>query len=375
MTEDNNIEHIESDLEDYYSDDDLYNIVSWGADLSYRELITMYDENELIKPEIQRKYVWNKSEASRFIESILMGLPVPNIFLAKKGETKLIVDGYQRIMTVRDYVKGVFTKDNSIFGLTNSEKINARWRGKTFQQLKPDEQRRIKSSTIHTIIFEQRHPKNSDTSMYQIFERINTGGRILTPQEIRNCVYQGKFNTLLIELNKNKFWRDLYGRNEEDFRMRDIEFILRFFALNSKEIWDREKGQISLKRHLNLFMDEKNLESDEVLNEMKNDFVDTIKFIHENIGLDAFKNLSQKDPNVVVDRFHPTIFDAISLATFLAIKNSGITNTEDLSDRRINLLLDEDFQKYISERTTNIENIKGRIRYALKYLYKIDDLI
>ena len=84
-----------------YSDDDLYNINSWGADLSFREIISMYDEDELLKPELQRKYVWSKVEASRFIDSILLGLPVPSVFFAKEpNETMLIIDGFQRIMTV-----------------------------------------------------------------------------------------------------------------------------------------------------------------------------------------------------------------------------------------------------------------------------------
>ena len=74
-----NIEYIFGE-EDSYSNDDLYNISSWGADLSFREIISMYDEGDLVKPELQRKYVWTKVEASRFIDSILLGLPVPSVF-------------------------------------------------------------------------------------------------------------------------------------------------------------------------------------------------------------------------------------------------------------------------------------------------------
>ena len=69
--------------DDFYSDDDLFKISSWGADLSFRELISRYDEDELVKPELQRNYVWDKTEASRFVDSVLLGLPVPSIFLAK----------------------------------------------------------------------------------------------------------------------------------------------------------------------------------------------------------------------------------------------------------------------------------------------------
>ena len=112
ISEKDHIEVIKSEIEDDYSDDSLFNISSWGADLSFRELVSMYNDNELVKPELQRKYVWDKIEASRFIESILLGLPVPSIFLAQSGSQKLIVDGYQRIMTVYDYIRGIFTTDN-----------------------------------------------------------------------------------------------------------------------------------------------------------------------------------------------------------------------------------------------------------------------
>lgn len=104
---------------DSYSDDSLFNITSFGTDMTFRELITMYEEGDLEKPEMQRNYVWNKNEASRFIDSVLLGLPVPSIFLAKtKDEKRLIVDGYQRIMTVYDYVqRGIFGGDGKSFTL------------------------------------------------------------------------------------------------------------------------------------------------------------------------------------------------------------------------------------------------------------------
>ena len=73
------IEVPKDEADDFYSDDDLFKISSWGADLSFRELISRYDENELVKPELQRNYVWDKAEASRFIDSVLLGLPVPSI--------------------------------------------------------------------------------------------------------------------------------------------------------------------------------------------------------------------------------------------------------------------------------------------------------
>ena len=273
------IEEIQSEIDDDYSDDSLFNISSWGADLSFRELISMYEEDELVKPELQRKYVWDKVEASRFIESILLGLPVPSIFLAQSGSQKLIVDGYQRIMTVYDYMRGIFSADQKVFRLSNSEKINARWRNKAFSELSTDDQRKIKSTTIHAIIFEQKKPENDDTSLYQVFERINTSGRTLTPQEIRNCVYQGSFNTMLFEINENKTWRKLFGTEESDSRMRDLEYILRFFTMKTGDILDTESKQISLKKALNDFMKTHKEDNPTDIQRFKEEFDTTVQLV------------------------------------------------------------------------------------------------
>lgn len=171
------IQHIREEDNDAYSDDSLFNIKPWGADLSFRELIQRYDDDELVKPELQRKYVWDRAEASRFIDSLLLGLPVPSIFLAQTQDEKLlIIDGYQRIMTVYDFVNGIFSRDGKSFSLSRSEKINSRWRGKNFLELSDAEQRRVRNTTIHAIIFAQQQPSQDDTSLFQVFERINTSG-------------------------------------------------------------------------------------------------------------------------------------------------------------------------------------------------------
>lgn len=351
----NVIEQIDDEVNDSYSDDSLFNISSWGADLSFREIISMYDEDELVKPELQRKYVWDKVEASRFIESLLMGLPVPSIFLAQSGSQKLIVDGYQRIMTVYDYVNGIFSADGKIFKLSNSEKINKRWRNKAFNELTGDEKRKIRSTTIHAIVFEQKKPENNDTSLYQIFERINTSGRTLMAQEIRNCVYQGTFNTLLFELNKYKKWRVLFGLTEEDSRMRDIECILRFFAFKSSKVRENKNKQLSLKKTLNEFMGEYSNADDIVLKEFKNDFIHTIDAVYAVFGENAFHNYSS---DKFTKKFHPAIFDAVMVAVF-ECNNINLSRIDEL--KHITLLKNPKFIKAVTMRTTDIDNINERI--------------
>ncbi|HIF26299.1 MAG TPA: DUF262 domain-containing protein [Micavibrio sp.] len=378
MSEDKSYEDIpeETDSEDTYSNDDLYNISSWGADLSFRELITMYDEDELLKPELQRHYVWDKVEASRFIDSILLGLPVPSIFLANTPQgDKLIIDGYQRIMTIYDYVNGIWSKDNRVFKLSNSDKINERWRGLAFKELTEKEQKKIRSTTIHAIVFEQTHPSEDDTSLFQIFERINTGGRILTAQEIRNCVYQGELNKLLFKLNDNSEWRDLYGLKSPEPRMKDMEFILRFLALNNMQFPDDLKGKISLKKHLNTFMECSKNNSQAAIKRFEGNFQNTINFITEHIGDNAFYNISIADDTTfrIRKRFYPTVFDSVCISTNFALSKLGDKIiTQDLEDRRLALLQNSEYRKYVSEGTMRCDHIFGRINLACNYLYDIN---
>lgn len=371
LNENINVENIDTeDVEN--SNDDLFNITSWGADMSFRELISMYEDDELLKPELQRKYVWEKPEASRFIESILLGLPIPSIFLANTPENnKLIIDGYQRIMTVYDYVKkGIFSKDGKSFKLTNTDKINYRWRGKSFNELSEFDQKKIRQTTIHAIIFEQKQPKDNDSSLFQIFERINTSGKILKPQEIRNCVYQGKLNSLLFELNQDIYWRKLFGNEIEDSRMLDLEFILRFFALGSEEIKEQKTGQISLKMFLNEYMGKKSHNTESFVDTKRNEFITTIKFLFDHLGEIAFRNISNE--GYYQSRFNPTIFDSVSIATDYALKKLGDTIPfETIKDRHLDLLNDTKYKEFTSTRTTNNEHINGRINLACQKLYGI----
>lgn len=369
------IDEIEEEISEY-SDDALFNITSFGADMSFRELITMYEEGDLEKPEMQRNYVWNKNEASRFIDSILLGLPVPSIFLAKTSDEKrLIVDGYQRIMTVFDYVKkGIFGGDGKSFSLSNSENINERWRGKTFQELQPEEQRKIRNSSIHAIVFEQKQPKD-DTGMYQIFERINTSGRSLKPQEIRNCVYHSKFNELLIKLNKNANWREIFGMSNEEPRMADIELILRMFAFadlhNQKE---NKQKQINLVKYLNTYM-KYNSELDKISEkELREEFESIVEFFSIRFNEHIFRNGKYKDGEVIFsNKINPAIVDAIYSATLFVKRGYGleVVKENDFNEKYSILIKNGDFQDAISKRTTNIDNIRKRAKIAAELLYGV----
>lgn len=377
MAENETIIEIKEEQETY-SDDSLFNISSFGTDLSFRELISMYDEGDLEKPELQRHYVWDKKEASRFIDSILLGLPVPSIFLAKtEDDRRLIVDGYQRVMTVYDYVKrGIFGGDGKSFDLSKSEVINERWRGKTFKELSDAEQRKIRNTPIHAIVFEQKEPKDDDSGMYQIFERINTSGRSLKPQEIRNCVNHGEFNQLLMKLNENQTWRLLYSQTNTniDPRMADVELILRLFAFSFiSKMEEINANQINLVKYLNCFMKRNKDFSIISKEECLDIFNNLIVFFMKTFDLNLFRNGKRDTSNTFsfVKKINPAIFDSVCAATVFCYKQNKLSDFENqsLSDKYIELLENNDYQKVISQRTTNTENIKARINLATSILY------
>ena len=366
-----NYDLIEEEQNEELANDDLFNISSWGADPSVRELIMQCSEGDIEKPELQRRYVWSKKVASRFIESLLLGLPVPSIFLANMEPSgkRLIIDGYQRIRTLHDFIHdGIWRGDDTVFRLVNSSIINERWRNKTYEELSESEKRRLKNYTIHAIIFEQKRPAN-DTAMFQIFERINTSGVTLNDQEVRNCVYQGAMNTKLFELNNNNKWRKMFGNDNPDNRMIDLELILRFFALNKPEVYMSNAKSFVLKKLLNDEM-ASNRKDSESLNQKCVDFTRVIDFIYENFGEEAFFNL-QKDLQKIRRRLYPTVYDSLMIATSIALSR-GLEKKDDFITLRMNLLKDEEYRESITQGTMQVDHIKTRVQKTLSIIYGME---
>lgn len=366
-----NYDLIEEEQNEELANDDLFNISSWGADPSVRELIMQYSEGDIEKPELQRRYVWSKKVASRFIESLLLGLPVPSIFLANMEPSgkRLIIDGYQRIRTLHDFIhEGIWRGDDTVFRLVNSPIINERWRNKTYEELSESDKRRLKNYTIHAIIFEQKRPAN-DTAMFQIFERINTSGVTLNDQEVRNCVYQGAMNTKLFELNENSKWRKMFGNKNPDNRMIDLELILRFFALNKPEVYKSNAKSFVLKKLLNDEM-ASNRKDSESLNQKCADFTRVIDFIYENFGEEAFFNL-QKDLQKIRRRLYPTVYDSLMIATSIALSR-GFEKKDDLTKLRVNLLKDEEYRGSITQGTMQADHIKTRVQKTLSIIFGME---
>ena len=195
-------------FESNYNDDienktlNTYHIKHWVSNRSFGELIDMYEEGEIKIPDMQRSFVWDSLKSSRLIESIILGLPIPAMFLMEtENNTYELIDGVQRLTSLTNFVNGRpwnYDEDSNkrVIPSKLSQKVVKEIANKTFEQLPKELQRRILRSTIPLIEFRQMEPDNYE-SKFLIFERINSGSITLTSMQIRHSLFYGEFMTCL----------------------------------------------------------------------------------------------------------------------------------------------------------------------------------
>ena len=206
-----------------------FDISSYLADYTVKVLVEKWKDKQLVIPDFQRAYVWNMPMASKLIESFLLGLPVPQVFLYKDRSSGklLVVDGHQRLSTIAQYYSGQF-RDRRLFRLTG---VHERWQGKRYTDLEEPDRLRLDDSPLRSIVVQQLDPDDNE-SIYLIFERLNAGGVKLNPMEIRRTVFHGPAIELIERLNMDAAWRELLGQATTDPRLRDLELVVRVLALS-----------------------------------------------------------------------------------------------------------------------------------------------
>lgn len=174
----------------------------------------------------QRGFVWTKGQMDRFIESLLLGYPVPGIFLVKQAPDNrlLVLDGQQRLVTLQRFYNGMH--NGKEFSLNN---VGEKFAGLTYSTLDEALQFKLDDSFMQATIVAADGSLEVNDAIYQIFERLNSGGTQLTPHEIRVALYAGPLIDFMEELNQGESWRNLYGL--KNARIRDQELILRIIAL------------------------------------------------------------------------------------------------------------------------------------------------
>jgi hypothetical protein len=205
-----------------------------------------HGDNRIISAGFQRSFVWTRPQMDRFIESILLGYPIPGIFLVRQNDRRyLVLDGQQRLRTLKYFHDGL--PDGKEFTLHN---VADQFKGLTYSKLSENQRRLFNDTFIQATIVVSDNTPVSLEAIYQIFERLNAGGTQLTPHEIRVALFAGSFIDFVEKLNQDANWRRLYGKKSP--RLRDQELVLRIIALYNNEADYRRP----LKAFLNKFVAE-----------------------------------------------------------------------------------------------------------------------
>ena len=326
----------------------IYHIANSGADFDVDGLVKRFDKGTIYRPEFQRNFIWTWRQASKFIESILLGFPIPSVFLYREEDTQkfLIVDGLQRLTTLHAFNKGRMPHSNRVFKLID---VKPRFEGKTLEELEEYDRIRFQDTIIHAMIIQQLAPDDNYSSVYHIFDRLNSNGTPLQPQEMRAAVYHGKFQTMLGQANECAEWRKIFGPKHK--RAKDQELILRFLALK----YDREQYLRPMKGFLNDFMAKRrNMSEDKLLN-YQNCFEETIRRAYSALGKQAFR---------LTRPINVSFYDALLVA--IADNPNATANAIECTSAQLSK--DKDFLKLTSEATSNESNVFGRLEKAKEVL-------
>lgn len=330
-----------------------YTVVSFGADFDVTSLVKRMQTGDIRIPNFQRGFIWTNRQAARFIESLLLGFPVPGIFLWRDPRTErlVVVDGQQRLRTLQCFYEGVIREREFKIPEHTSryQVVHPELQGRTYKTLNEADRRRLDNSIIHATIVNQERPPEDDTSIFYIFERLNTEGTPLQAQEIRAAIYQGPLIDLIGTLNKLPAWREIYGT--ESRRLKDRELIGRFFALFSAS----SDYARPMKEFLNRYFQANRDLAAQSGDELSHLFTTTIETVHKGIGSRAFR--PERALNAAV-------YDAVMVGIARRLAKAPITNLAGVKEAYDTLLKDGAFATAHTYATADAENVKTRLLLA-----------
>lgn len=295
-------------------------------DYAVRTLIDMVlEEDLLLNPDYQRQYRWDDLKASRFIESILLNIPVPVIYLAEeKDGTFSVIDGQQRLTSLLRFIKPDVGEEFRVDGL----KVRADINGLAFDDLERSDKSAITKRPIRCIVV----LNESDQALkFEVFERLNTGSSKLTDQEVRNCIYHGNFNDLIKKLAINEHFLELISLPEKNRNnMKAEELVLRFFAYRDLDDGTDYPGGYT--EYLNNYMEYNRSLPASRIEELRNLFNDTVELLYSTLGVRvAFRRpIDQINP----DRFAHTLINGAIYESQMIVYSKLIEDGIQMSDLR-----------------------------------------
>lgn len=311
-------------------------------------LVNQFEEEEFYVPrEYQRNFIWTNTDKSYFIESVLMGLPIPFMFFADTSDGKIeIVDGAQRTQTLVQFAQNEL-KLNDLEILTDSN-------GLSFSDLDIAVQRRFLNTNIRVVYLEEGTTKNV---RQEIFKRINTSGRLAKPAEIRRGSFDGPFKVFLEECVQNELFQKLAPRSKEvEDRYEGFELVLRFFAYTDSYQDDFNNYDGNVAKFLDRYLKQKNKVFDDktITNSYKMRFEKMLKYTEKLLGERGFRK-SLKAKSTPRARF-----EALAVGISIALEENPKLPVRDAS-----WIDDEDFLIVTkSDAANNKSNLKRRINFV-----------
>ncbi|WP_042703199.1 DUF262 domain-containing protein [Methanobrevibacter arboriphilus] len=331
---------------------------SYNLNMSFGELMNMHSDNELnIFPPYQRKFRWSISQRTRFIESIILGIPIPSIFVAEneKGDWE-VVDGLQRLSTFISFFGNLEEDDNNSWTLEEGDILKT-LNGLKCKDLPTKTRMNLKRSKCSVEIIQADDTEY--TTRYEVFNRLNTGGTKLSDQEIRNVIFRktsDTFNKFLEDYSNTSDFKNLINISpEKEKSLFGQELILRFFALYN----GLEKMKGNLSNFLNDFMEWSVLEIENdsnILKEYENLLDRTIKILNDLKIDNIFSSKNRKG-------FSPTYYDGVMIGVS---KNVDFyeNNLDLLKDKIIELKENEEFKSFSGAGSNTKKKTIGRLKIS-----------
>jgi hypothetical protein len=313
----------------------------------------------IIQPDFQRQFVWDSKKSSRLIESALLDIPLPVVYLSQEKDGKeYVIDGQQRLTSFFSFIDGTFP-DDSDFRLSGL-KVFSEYNRKRFSEISEDHQDKVRYCKIRTITFR----KESDPNLkFEIFERLNTGSVSLNDQELRNCIYRGPYNKLLRKLGEDPEFLSLLGVIKPDKRMKDVELVLRFSAFFHQTYLNYKPP---IRSFLNREMETYQFISDTDAQELETAFKNSVHIVKSILGKNAFKRYykgANSDPNGYWEpkRFNASLYDILMYSFAKEDKNRVFQNLDSIRESLIYLMTsDQEFIESIELSTSSIQAVTKR---------------
>ena len=348
-------------------------IITDQSDPEIESLLKKYTKGKLIlQPNFQRRFVWDTKKSSRLIESALLNIPLPIIYLSQeRDEKEYVVDGQQRLTAFFSFILGKYLNAERPFRL-NGLKVYPELNGKLFKDLDESSQDKILNYHIRTITFKK---ESASALKFDIFERLNTGAVSLNDHELRNCIYRGPYNELLIKLSEYKDFREILGLKGPHKRMKDVELVLRFAAFYHSTYLNYKSP---MREFLNNEMDKRKKITEKDAIQLEEDFKKAISLIKSFAGKDSFKRFyigNSRNPNGKWEpkqKFNLALYDILMFSFSREEKISIYSHLDAIREVLIYLMTNaEEFIDSIAKDTNNTSKVRHRFDVWLMELRKI----